>query len=127
MKTRGLIAALLGLSLGLLGLVGYLAYLLTRQSEPISPTAARALAEENKTVNQKPGIRVVPVQRLTALDWRSIESTNYANYIENLRATGCPEETIRDIVIADINKEYAKKRATLVPAKEYKYWLPKGE
>ena len=36
-------------------------------------------------------------------DWRQVESTNYIEYIQNLRAIGCPEMTIRDIVVADVN------------------------
>src|SRR5688500_18534358 len=48
-----------------------------------------------------------------ALNWAAIESTNYVAYINNLRNIGCPEETIRDIIITDIAKLYAKKRAAL--------------
>ena len=47
------------------------------------------------------------------LNWAAIESTNYVVYIQNLRNFGCPEETIRDIIITDIAKLYAKKRAAL--------------
>lgn len=36
------------------------------------------------------------------LNWRQIESTNYSEYIANLRSIGCPEPTIRDIVAADV-------------------------
>ncbi len=45
--------------------------------------------------------------------WSLVESTNYVTYIENLRTIGCPEETIKDIIIADIAKLYAKKRAAV--------------
>ena len=48
-----------------------------------------------------------------ALSWAAIESTNYVAYVQNLRNFGCPEETIRDIIITDIAKLYAKKRAVL--------------
>jgi hypothetical protein len=47
------------------------------------------------------------------LSWAAIESTNYVVFIHNLRNFGCPEETIRDIIITDIAKLYAKKRAAL--------------
>ncbi len=63
--------------------------------------------------------------RGAAFNWRSVESEDYKKYIANLRAIGCPEETIRDIIIADVNKLYAPKLAALNrPATEYKYWEP---
>jgi hypothetical protein len=36
--------------------------------------------------------------------WRQLETEDYRAYIERLRAIGCPEQTIRDIVIADLDK-----------------------
>jgi hypothetical protein len=45
--------------------------------------------------------------------WRLIESTDFKRYIENLRSVGCPEQTIQDIIIAEVNKLYAGKEAAL--------------
>ena len=42
--------------------------------------------------------------------WRMIETTNYEEYVANLRAVGCPEKTIRDIILADVEKHYAARR-----------------
>src|SRR5262245_56336349 len=39
--------------------------------------------------------------------WTEVESADYKEYISRLRAVQCPEETIRDIIVADINKLYA--------------------
>ena len=36
--------------------------------------------------------------------WRQLETEDYRAYIERLRAIGCPEQTIRDIVVADLDK-----------------------
>src|SRR6266850_8414157 len=59
------------------------------------------------------------------LNWRALESTNYVLYIENLRAFGCPEETIRDIIITDVAKLYARHRAELRrQLQPYKFWQP---
>src|SRR5437899_3128213 len=30
-------------------------------------------------------------------DWRQVESEDYRQYVANLRALGCPEQTVRDI------------------------------
>jgi len=57
------------------------------------------------------------------INWQSLESTDYVAYIQNLRLFGCPEETIRDIILTDIARLYAKRRAQLraqIPAP--KYW-----
>jgi hypothetical protein len=56
--------------------------------------------------------------------WLSIESEDYREYIENLRSIGCPEDTIRDIIIADVNKLYGTRIAALYPgASDFKFWV----
>ncbi|OYT69105.1 MAG: hypothetical protein CFK52_14100, partial [Chloracidobacterium sp. CP2_5A] len=56
-------------------------------------------------------------------DWRQVESPDYKEYIARLRGIGCPEQTIRDIIIADVSKLYAEKRAALYNApKVVRYW-----
>ena len=37
-----------------------------------------------------------------AFHWSQIESTNYFAYVTGLRSIGCPEQTIRDIISADV-------------------------
>jgi hypothetical protein len=39
--------------------------------------------------------------------WRLIVSTNYEQYVANLRGVGCPEKTVRAIVLPDIKRHYA--------------------
>ena len=65
----------------------------------------------------------VEVTTTNGFQWASVESPDYREYIANLRAIGCPEETIRDIVIADVNKLFGSRIAALYPtAKDYKFW-----
>lgn len=49
----------------------------------------------------------------TSFQWGQLESADYPAYIANLRSVRCPEETIRDIIIADVNKAYAARFAEL--------------
>ncbi|HZV36248.1 MAG TPA: hypothetical protein VFB72_16850 [Verrucomicrobiae bacterium] len=42
----------------------------------------------------------------TTFRWSQLESTNYPTYIANLRQIDCPEQTIRDIVTADVESLY---------------------
>lgn len=57
--------------------------------------------------------------------WAQLESEDYRDYITRLRAIGCPEQTIRDLVIADVDKMFAPKvQAASVGPREVKYWQP---
>jgi hypothetical protein len=54
--------------------------------------------------------------------WDQIESTNYATLIANLRNIGCPEQTIRDIVVTDVDREFDRRRASEIVAPDYQWW-----
>ncbi|HEY6168392.1 MAG TPA: hypothetical protein VI454_10155 [Verrucomicrobiae bacterium] len=60
----------------------------------------------------------------TALfNWSELEADDYREYIARLRALGCPERVIRDIIIAEISKLYRPKLAALLPPKDERpYW-----
>lgn len=112
MNARGIIS---GLALIIISLLAGVVYLLMRepflgglsgpgastQTNVVTRVAVRKFSSTNYFV-RPPGFR-----------WSSLESTNYPSYIENLRSIGCPEETIRDIIIADVAKLYASRRAEL--------------
>ena len=48
--------------------------------------------------------------RAVPFTWAQLESTNYYTYVKNLRAVDCPEETIADIITADVRVLFRKKR-----------------
>jgi hypothetical protein len=50
-------------------------------------------------------------------DWRLVESEDYQTYVKNLRAIGCPEQTVRDIVTADVRQAFAAKRAEVAASR----------
>jgi LysM repeat protein len=52
------------------------------------------------------------VIRRQFFSWTQVESPDYPTYIANLREIDCPEQTIRDIIIADVNALFAKRIAT---------------
>jgi hypothetical protein len=89
------------------------------------PSAAAGTSASNakKDKSHLAAVRTVTKTLDKELNWASVESEDYRKYIENLRKVGCPEETIRDIIIADVNKLYAAKIAALYPApREMKFW-----
>jgi len=48
------------------------------------------------------------------VDWRQVESDDYRTYVNNLRAIGCPEQTVRDVVISDLQKSFFDRRRQLL-------------
>ncbi len=65
-------------------------------------------AEFGRTAAAKTNV----VVRRQYFTWSQVESDDYQNFITNLRDINCPEQTIRDIIIADVNALFAKRIAT---------------
>jgi hypothetical protein len=87
---------------------------------PAEPISARPGSQPNAAPRMNPDSSPPAVRTFT---WESVESPDYREYIANLRAIGCPEETIRDIIVADVSKLYASKKREVrgEPAK-FEYW-----
>ncbi len=58
--------------------------------------------------------------------WSEIESTDYRQYIANLRAVGCPEQVIRDIIVADVNQLFASRIQAIWQPRNKAYWQKYG-
>ncbi len=67
-------------------------------------------------------IRTNSVVRYVNLTWAQIASTNLAAYITNLQAVGCPKETIRDIILAEVNQSFARARASEILTPDQQWW-----
>lgn len=66
---------------------------------------------------------VEPQKVVQSFDWHSVESEDYKKYIANLRSIGCPEETIRDIITADVNKLFeSRKREMTASTNKFQFW-----
>lgn len=56
-------------------------------------------------------------------NWSQVESSDYREYIANLRGVGCPESTIKDIILTDILKLYAAQRGQFYHnGREFRFW-----
>jgi len=66
--------------------------------------------------------RTNSVLRYLNITWAQIESTNLAAYIANLQALGCPKSTIRDIILAQVNQPFARRRATEIVTPDQEWW-----
>src|SRR6188474_1966258 len=109
-----------------LALAGYLVYqgrgkasATTTPGPEVQQAAASAASSAAKTDGKSVTITVPS----TALDWRIVESEDYKKYIANLRAIGCPEETIRDIITADVNKLFEQRRSEVTGStNKFQFW-----
>lgn len=80
---------------------------------PVTPPATETVAGPGKTN---------VVIRRQFFTWHEVESSDYPTYIANLRDIGCPEQTIRDIIIADVNALYSKKLGAEVVTPSQQWW-----
>ena len=89
-------------------LLGAGAYLIWQQRTPKNGLAEIAPPEQTQLADSKLGsTELAPPKVVTVTNdfrWRQLESEDYRTYIERLRSIGCPEQTIRDLVIADLDK-----------------------
>jgi hypothetical protein len=121
MKTRWILIVSAFLNAGLLA-----ALVVTRRpAEPAAKPSTEPARTPTRTVTKPatPAAAQDPTLLVKPLDWTAIESEDYRQYIANMRAAKVPEETIRDIIIADVNKLYAQKIAALRPSPaDFKFW-----
>ena len=95
----------LGLNLVLAG--GLLLLVLAgRPPGPESPPPAGAEARPPVIEAPVPPAAARPVP--APFRWHQLDSTNYHLYVNNLRAIGCPEPTLRAIVTADVQAVFRK-------------------
>ena len=86
------------------------------------PSPTQAEAATNAPTADTNDLKTRVVARRQFFSWEELESPDYPVYIARLREIGCPEQTIRDIVIADVNQLYAKKRDAEVVTPDQQWW-----
>ncbi len=114
MRWRALAFASLGLNLILAAVWLAAPHRFARRNVVHAPEAAAT----GPTTNGRPHI----IFRRQFFTWQEVESPDYPTYIANLRDIGCPEQTIRDIIIADVNTLFARRRATELITPEQQWW-----
>ncbi|MCC6232128.1 MAG: hypothetical protein IT580_05760 [Verrucomicrobiales bacterium] len=134
MRSRFIIAAQSGVVIGLLGLTVYQARQLREAHRQMEGAELPAPEMTGSTSARPVRLRLQqlpPIQirnQTVELDWRTVESEDYATYVANLRRIRCPEETIRDIIRADIDKLFREKRRALQPTgKDWEFWRSPDE
>ena len=97
-----------------------------RPSLPIQTTeSAGGQPITNKLVSSAQsdtGAVAVAGTNAPSFHWSEIESADYRQYIANLRAAGCPEQIIRDIIVADVNQLLGKRAQAIWKPRVAEYW-----
>jgi hypothetical protein len=98
-------------NVGLTGMVLWLMHRGQNQTAgvPVAPTSINVPAA---AVPQPVSSEMHPEPQ-KKFQWRQLESADYRAYIANLKAVGCPRQTIRDIITADVDSLYAARRQQL--------------
>ncbi|HEY6168393.1 MAG TPA: hypothetical protein VI454_10160, partial [Verrucomicrobiae bacterium] len=129
MKTS---AAIIALSLAAnVGLFAYWHRPTPRTASPLPPASSPAsLAVTATEVAQPiaPAASPMPSSSVPAsrLRWSQLQSADLKECIARLRAVGCPEETIQDLIIAEVERRFAARRRSLFPwqYEERPFWKP---
>jgi hypothetical protein len=118
LNQKVIIALLVALNVGLAGLLVLRVWNRAVQPspavQPAGPHPSMADAGDSAPVVQPGAAGSAPAPRPTpAWTWQSLDSTDLRQLIANLRAVECPEQTVRDIVLGRINRQFAAREATL--------------
>ncbi len=122
MKTARWLALSLGLNVLLLAVCLYEAFEKRQHAgsrseitnRTIRVTPERSTAAESSTIRQ--------LEVIESFHWSQLESEDYRVYAANLRALGCPEATVRDIIIADVSELYYRRVNELVGPVQSRFW-----
>ncbi len=62
--------------------------------------------------------------RPPASTWFDLQSADLKEFVRRLRAAGCPDETIKDIILAEVNRRFALRQREIWPEQfnDFKYW-----
>ena len=126
MKARILLTLSLVLNVGLIGAVGWLAKSRMSQNTPEKASATRPAETQAAAAPSATAASGSQIEKVAAgqhFDWRMVESEDYKKYIANLRSIGCPEETIRDIITADVKKLFdSRRKAASGSTNKFEFW-----
>src|SRR6185503_4409320 len=92
------------------------------KTEPFPVSDSMAAKDSPKSSSAEVSSVTEAINETPPLQWSAIESTDLKQYIANLRAAGCPEQIIRDIIVSDVNQDYLKRAREIWPLRVTEYW-----
>ncbi len=114
------------ISLLLVGATGWMNWTLWRERES-NRVVLRDLVLKQVTVERivtkvKPRV-AIRISEVARPPWALLESEDYFQYAANLRAIGCPEKTLRDILVADVERNFEEQRKAIENDPDVPFWL----
>jgi hypothetical protein len=104
------------LSILAVSLVGNLAlaavFFALRHGSPAKMDTSPSSIFATDTLKVAPSLTAANETPAPVVPWRLIASADYRQYVANLRAVGCPDWLVRDIIVADIDDLYQQKART---------------
>jgi len=89
-----------------------------RQTQPVAPVRAAGVLDSAPPAPTS----VITKEVTTPFHWSEVESTDYQQYFTNLQAIGCPDQRIRDIIIADVDALFAARARDYVTPLQSQFW-----
>jgi hypothetical protein len=95
----------------------WIVLVLRRQSAPTPAVLSRGNSTPAAASVTGSAHHTATVVSNATFNWSMIESDDYHQYVANLRSADCPERTVRDIIVADLDELYAAKNRMPPPAR----------
>lgn len=105
--------------------LGLVVWTLVRESSINTVSAERTVVFNNRPLRTSSNgfrIDITITNSAPQFRWQMLARDSYTNYIASLRAVGCPEQTIRDLVTAELTEEYLRQRRALLAPLQADYW-----
>lgn len=109
--------------------LGGIVCLINSKASPLASLRPKKITKmvTNEFLIARTGATINPITSPLNFDWSMIESEDYPTYIANLRAIGCPEKTVRDIILADIEKSYGARRGGILYPPDDTFWRTRSQ
>ena len=86
----------------------------------VAPRPPRRVAPAPPPTSPAP--EVVLRTSVTPFHWDQVVSSDFFAYRDNLRAVGCPDRTLRDILLSEVNRTYAARADDLIRPIASRFW-----
>ena len=123
MSRRFFMMASLALNVALAGVGIWL----IKHPEPRGPASPLLKIFPNRPLRVGPAAAATPAPMTVpglsaAFDWSQVASTNLSQYAANLRAIECPKEIIREVILAVVNEDFARRRHAIFAPIHAQFW-----
>jgi hypothetical protein len=89
-----------------------------------SPPFATGQVEKSFGSNEPVHAPVPFMEGREPVDWRHVDRPEYLTYLQALRAVGCPEDKVRQIALADLERRFLEERRKVAVELDWSWWKP---